>query len=86
MCEKTPPFTTTTSDVLFNMDHNGGGWVVIQRNEVNSRVNFSRNWSNYEEGFGNIYSHFWYGLKSIHCLKQHHLWEMKINFKLKSGN
>ena len=85
-CEKATPFTTITSDVYCNMHDNGGGWIVIQRNEVKSQINFNRNWSDYEEGFGNLHSEFWYGLKSIHCLTQNFPWEMKIVFKLKNDN
>ena len=84
-CEKTSPFTTVTSDVFCNMHDSGGGWIVIQRNEVKSEMNFNKNWSDYEEGFGDLHSHFWYGLKSIHCLTQDFSWEMKIVFELKNG-
>ena len=56
------------------------------KNEVKSQINFNRNWNDYEEGFGNLHSEFWYGLKSIHCLTQNFPWEMKIVFKLKNGN
>ena len=67
-------------------NYNGRGWIVIQKNEVKSQINFNRNWSDYEEVFGNLHSECWYGLKSIHCLTQNFPWEMKIVFKLKNGH
>ena len=84
-CEETAPFTTVTSDVYCNMHHGRGGWTVIQRSRVGSSVDFNKKWKHYEEGFGDLEDHFWYGLKSIHCLTQNHPWEMAIAFHLKTG-
>ena len=83
-CEETAPFTTVTSDVYCNMGHHWGGWIVIQRNRIDSSVVFNKKWKDYEEGFGNLEGYFWYGLKSLHCLTQSHLWEMSIVFQLKN--
>ena len=83
--EKITPFTTLTSDILCEMGDDGGGWLIIQRNDMKTQVNFTnKKWSDYEEGFGNLKSHFWYGLKSIHCLTQNNSWEMKLIFKFKN--
>ena len=56
--------------VYCDMTTDGGGWIVIQRNKKNSLVNFTKNWTDYEKGFGNLNTEFWYGLKEIHCLTQ----------------
>ena len=60
-------------------DH--GGWMVIQRNKKDSSVNFNRNWTDYEKGFGDLRTEFWYGLEEIHCLTQRGQWEMRLDYK-----
>lgn len=38
----------------------GTTYLVIQRRQDGS-VNFVRNWTQYEQGFGNVYGEFWFG-------------------------
>ena len=59
----------------------GGGWMVIQRNKRSSSVSFNRNWTDYEKGFGDLNTEFWYGLEELHCLTQRGQWEMRIDFQ-----
>ena len=87
-CDKITPFTTVNTDVYCRMgDHEGPGWTVIQRKNVDdSSESFNRTWKEYVEGFGNLEGNFWYGLKTINCLTQNYQsWEMKMNYKLKNG-
>ena len=65
-CEKSL-FAMLTANVYCDMITDGGGWIVIQRNKKDSLVNFNRNWADYEKGFGNLTTEFWYGLAEIHC-------------------
>jgi len=58
----------------------GGGWIVVLRRRQYANVDFDRFWSDYESGFGNIYSEFWYGLRSLHCLTSRGTWELRIDF------
>ena len=63
------------------MTTDGGGWIVIQRNKNNSLVNFDKNWVDYEKGFENLTTEFWYGLKEMHCLTQRGQWEMRVVYQ-----
>ena len=60
----------TITNVYCDMITDGGGWTVIQRNKKDSRVDFNKNWTDYEIGFGDLNTEFWYGLAAIHCLTQ----------------
>ena len=58
-----------------------GGWIVIQRNKRYSAVNFDREWTDYEKGFGDLNTEFWYGLEETHCLTQRGQWEMRVDYQ-----
>ena len=47
-----------TNDVYCDMTTKYGGWTVIQRNKKDSLVNFNRNWTDYEKGFGDLNTEF----------------------------
>ena len=75
----TGPFSGL-DDAYCDMATDGGGWIVIQRNK-NTAVNFNRNWLDYEKGFGNLATEYWYGLSEMHCLTQRGQWEMRIDYQ-----
>jgi len=58
-----------------------GGWIVIQRNNNNTLVTWNKNWIEYEEGFGDLKTEFWYGLEKIHFLTQRGRWEMRVDYQ-----
>ena len=70
-----------TVDAYCDMLTDGGGWTVIQRNRKDCQLNFNKNWTDYEEGFGDLKKEFWYGLESIHCLTQKGQWEMRVDYQ-----
>ena len=74
-------FTIVTTTGYCDMITDGGGWIVIQKNKKDSLVNFNKNWTDYEEGFGNLNTEFWYGLSAIHCLTQRGQWEMRVDYQ-----
>ena len=83
------PCSTTTSghtaqgycDTLTD----GGGWMVIQRRIQGVNEDFNRFWWEYELGFGNLQTEFWYGLRSLHCLTSKGRWELWIDLTLANG-
>ena len=77
--------TFDTADAYCDMNTTDGGWIVVQRNRINSTVNFNRTYSEYEKGFGNLSGDFWYGLEALHCLTQRGTWEMRIDYQLANG-
>ena len=73
--------TTIAVDVLCDQDTAGGGWTIIQQRKYRegvSRVDFFRNWLDYQEAFGNIEPNgeFWMGNNFIHHLTNN------LNFKV----
>ena len=72
---------TGSGSAYCDMITTGGGWVVIQRNKKSSLVNFNRNWTDYEKGFGDLNTEFWYGLQEINCLTQRGQWEMRVDYQ-----
>ena len=66
---------------------NGGGWTVILRRNANvtQLVAFNRTWSDYERGFGDLNTEFWYGLRNIHCLTKREKMELQIELKQDNG-
>ncbi|XP_061190645.1 ficolin-1-like [Saccostrea echinata] len=53
--------------VFCDMETNGGGWTAIQFRKTGS-VNFTRNWADYKDGFGNPETDYWIGNDAIYQL------------------
>ena len=74
--------------VMCDMDTDGGGWTVImiRKRSVFSNVNFNRKWDDYENGFGNLNTEFWLGLRNIHCLTTRDDVDLIIDLRENNGN
>ena len=70
-----------------DMKNNDSGWLVLVRRtpDVDERVYFDRKWDEYEKGFGDLNTEFWYGLKNMHCLTNREPVEVQINLKKRHG-
>ena len=73
--------TFITGDIYCDMTTDGGGWIVVQRNKKDSLVDFNKNWTDYEKGFGDLNTEFWYGLAAMHCLTDMGQWEMRVDYQ-----
>ena len=63
-----------------DMETDGGGWTVIQRRNVSlGTVNFTRNWEDYVNGFGDLDGEFWIGLNNIYQLTNQQEMELQIS-------
>ena len=51
------------------METDGGGWTVFQRRQ-DGTVDFYRNWTDYENGFGTLTGEHWLGLFKIYRITQ----------------
>ncbi|XP_062575194.1 angiopoietin-related protein 7-like [Saccostrea cucullata] len=58
---------STYKEVFCDMDTMGGGWTVFQK-RMDGSVSFSRNWAEYQQGFGNASTEYWLGNDAIHAL------------------
>ncbi|XP_025097316.1 uncharacterized protein LOC112565776 [Pomacea canaliculata] len=61
------PYNKGHRVVWCDMESGGGGWLVFQRRRDFS-VDFDRNWTEYEQGFGDIHGDFWLGLSTLHIM------------------
>ncbi|XP_044311716.1 fibrinogen-like protein 1 isoform X1 [Varanus komodoensis] len=72
----------SSSAFLAYCDHSeGGGWTVFQRRSDGSQ-NFDRNWTDYEQGFGDFSSpdgEYWLGNNNLHYLTSQGNYTLKIN-------
>ncbi|XP_023654438.1 tenascin-R isoform X1 [Paramormyrops kingsleyae] len=66
--------------VYCDMTTDGGGWIVVQRRQ-NGLTDFSRKWSDYRSGFGNLEDEFWLGLENIHRITSQGHYELRIDMK-----
>jgi ficolin len=71
-----------------DMDTDGGGWTVIlrRRKNINVQVDFNRTLDEYEDGFGNLNTEFWIGLRNIHCLTTRDDVDLLIDLRQTGGS
>ena len=80
------PFDISKVNACCDMETDGGGWVVIQRRNADSSINFTRSWEEYQAGFGDLESEYWLGLDNIHCMTKRDDLELRIDLKTEDGH
>ncbi|XP_011407325.2 PREDICTED: fibrinogen C domain-containing protein 1-A-like [Amphimedon queenslandica] len=71
--------------VYCDMETDGSGWTVFQRRQDGS-VDFYRNWTDYENGFGDLAGEFWLGLSKIHRLTKEGSNTLRVDLEDFEGN
>ncbi|KAH8349874.1 hypothetical protein KR084_008560, partial [Drosophila pseudotakahashii] len=61
------------------------GWMTIQRRSDGS-VNFTRDWKDYKNGFGELSNEFFIGLDKLHNLTKQRPYELNITLGDVNGN
>ncbi|XP_045178930.2 microfibril-associated glycoprotein 4-like [Mercenaria mercenaria] len=70
--------------VFCDMETAGGGWTVFQ-NRFDGSVDFFRNSSEYENGFGDKSGEFWLGLKFVQEMASHGKTELRLDLTAGDG-
>ena len=79
-CSGNNTFNFAKIHVYCDMETDGGGWIEIQRRNASlGTVNFTRNWEDYVNGFGNLDGEFWIGLNNIYQLTNQQEVELQIS-------
>ncbi|XP_071795590.1 ficolin-2-like [Asterias amurensis] len=76
-------FPTDMTDglhVYCDMETDGGGWIVFQRRQDGS-VDFNRNWTEYQSGFGDLLNEFWLGNDILRYLTGSGQWELRVDME-----
>ncbi|XP_060604048.1 ficolin-1-B-like [Ruditapes philippinarum] len=61
-----------------DMETEGGGWTLFHR-RIDGTVDFYRNFTEYENGFGSVDGEFWLGLKYIQELAEQGSIEIRLD-------
>nr|XP_013812136.1 PREDICTED: fibrinogen-like protein 1-like protein [Apteryx mantelli mantelli] len=71
--------------VWCDMDTEGKGWTVIQRNTYNTEITWKETWTTYKYGFGNVRADYWLGTEYLHLLTQQNAYKVRFVVENKSN-
>ncbi|XP_078485152.1 fibrinogen-like protein A [Ciona intestinalis] len=71
-------------NIYCDMTTPNGPWTVFQR-RFDGSVDFYQPWKYYEDGFGNVNTEFWMGLKYLHLLTESGNYLLRLDMTLCNG-
>ncbi|KAL7742414.1 hypothetical protein ACLKA6_019046 [Drosophila palustris] len=75
-----PKFSIQSFKAVCDAETWGGGWTIILR-RIDGSVNFTRNWAEYKNGFGNLDGEYFLGLDKIHAMTAARRQELLVLFE-----
>nr|AJA37846.1 fibrinogen-related protein [Littorina littorea] len=79
-----PEDDSSPLQVYCDQDTDGGGWQVFQRRQDGS-VDFFKNWTSYQDGFGNLTGELWLGLDVLHMLTSRQSYKLRVDMVQDGG-
>ncbi|XP_043381482.1 fibrinogen-like protein 1-like protein [Chelonia mydas] len=64
--------------VYCEMEQDGGGWTVLQRNTVSQKTSWDHSWTAYKKGFGNLEGNHWLGNTFIYLLTRQNAFAVRF--------
>uniref|UniRef100_A0A8C9ER39 Fibrinogen C-terminal domain-containing protein n=1 Tax=Pavo cristatus TaxID=9049 RepID=A0A8C9ER39_PAVCR len=64
--------------VWCDMDTEGKGWTVVQRNSHDTEIAWKQSWTTYKYGFGNVQGDHWLGTEYLHLLTQQGTYKVRF--------
>ncbi|XP_075770227.1 fibrinogen-like protein 1-like protein [Pelodiscus sinensis] len=64
--------------VWCDMDTEGKGWTVVQRNSHNTEITWLESWSTYKYGFGNVQNDYWMGNEYLFLLTHQNTYKVRF--------
>ncbi|NWI65784.1 FGL1L protein, partial [Todus mexicanus] len=71
--------------VWCDMDTEGKGWTVVQRNSHDTELSWKQSWTTYKYGFGNVQSDYWLGTEYLHLLTQQGTYKVRFIVRNKAN-
>ena len=78
--------TVLTQRARCNIENEGWTVILRRKRDVPQPVNFSRSWNDYVQGFGDLNTEFWYGLRNIHCLTSRQQVDLQLLLNFTNGS
>lgn len=65
--------------VYCDMEHDGGGWTVLHKNQLSQNSpSWSNDWNAYKIGFGNLLENHWLGNEFMHLLTRQNAFSVRF--------
>ncbi|XP_063197208.1 fibrinogen-like protein 1-like protein [Chroicocephalus ridibundus] len=71
--------------VWCDMDTEGKGWTVVQRNTYTTEITWEESWTTYKYSFGNMRGDHWLGTQYLHLLTQQGTYKVRFIVRNKAN-